>query len=128
MRGRHAAELTHQLKRAALARLAREGRAFRDLRGRLEAQDLRRRFAASRGRLTTADQRLNAAALRARERADTRLPNSRRPVEHAEPARGTRPRLRRLLERGSHSHHSRCIVGPARRTRPRDAAARRSRV
>ncbi len=73
LRGRHAAELTHQLKRAALARLAREGRAFRELRGRLEAQDLRRRFAASRGRLTTADQRLNAAALRARERADTRL-------------------------------------------------------
>lgn len=73
LRGRHAAELTHQLKRAALARLAREGRRFRDLRGRLEAHDLRRRFAASRGRLTTADQRLQAAAVRARERADTRL-------------------------------------------------------
>jgi len=73
LRGRHAAELTHQLKRAALARLAREGRTFRELRGRLEAHDLRRRFAASHGRLTTADQRLHAAALRARERADTRL-------------------------------------------------------
>ncbi len=73
LRGRHAAELTHHLKRAALARLAREGRSFRELRGRLEAHDLRRRFAASRGRLTTADQRLQAAALRARERADTRL-------------------------------------------------------
>jgi exodeoxyribonuclease VII large subunit len=68
LRGRHAAELTHQLKRAALARLARDGRAFRELRGRLEAHDLRRRFAANRGRLTTADQRLQAAALRARER------------------------------------------------------------
>jgi exodeoxyribonuclease VII large subunit len=73
LRGRHTAELTHQLKRAALARLAREGRLFRELRGRLEAHDLRRRFAANRGRLTTADQRLQAAALRARERADTRL-------------------------------------------------------
>ena len=73
LRGRHAAELTHQLKRAALARLARNARTFRELRGRLEAHDLRRRFAANRGRLTTADQRLQAAALRARERADTRF-------------------------------------------------------
>ena len=73
LRGRHAAELTHQLKRAALARLAREGRTFRELRGRLEAHDLRRRFAASRGRLTTADERLRAAAIRGRERADSRF-------------------------------------------------------
>jgi exodeoxyribonuclease VII large subunit len=73
LRGRHAAELTHQLKRAALARLARQGRTYRDLRQRLEAHDLRRRFAASRGRLTTADERLRAAAIRSRERADTRF-------------------------------------------------------
>jgi exodeoxyribonuclease VII large subunit len=73
LRGRHTAELTHQLKRAALAHLARQERTVRELRGRLDAHDLSRRFAASRGRLTTVDQRLRAAALRARERADTRL-------------------------------------------------------
>ncbi|MEX2662433.1 MAG: exodeoxyribonuclease VII large subunit [Vicinamibacterales bacterium] len=73
LRGRHAAELTHQLTRAVLARLARQGRAYRDLRQRLEAHDLRRRFAASRGRLTTADERLRAAAVRGRERADSRF-------------------------------------------------------
>jgi exodeoxyribonuclease VII large subunit len=73
LRGRHAAELTHQLKRAVLARLARQGREYRDLRQRLEAHDLRRRFAASRGRLTTADERLRAATVRSRERADSRF-------------------------------------------------------
>jgi exodeoxyribonuclease VII large subunit len=71
LRGRHAAELTHQLRRAVLARLSRQERELRVLRGRLEAHDLRRRFAASRGRLTTADERLRAAAIRGRERADT---------------------------------------------------------
>jgi exodeoxyribonuclease VII large subunit len=73
LRGRHAAELTHQLKRAVLARLARQGREYRGLRQRLESHDLRRRFAASRGRLTTADERLRAAAVRSRERADSRF-------------------------------------------------------
>jgi len=73
LRGRHAAELTHQLKRAVLARLARRGRDYGGLRQRLESHDLRRRFAASRGRLTTADERLRAAAVRSRERADSRF-------------------------------------------------------
>lgn len=73
LRGRHAAELTHQLKRAVLARLTRQGREYLVLRRRLEAQDLRRRFAASRGRLTTVDGRLRAAAIRGRERADSRF-------------------------------------------------------
>lgn len=73
LRGRHAAELTHQLKRAALAQLARQGREYLALRRRLEAQDLRRRFATSRGRLTTVDGRLRAAAIRGRERADSRF-------------------------------------------------------
>lgn len=73
LRGRHAAELTHQLRGAVLARLGRHGRVYRALRQRLEAQDLRRRFAASRGRLTTADERLRAAAIRSRDRADTRF-------------------------------------------------------
>ena len=73
MRGRHAAELTHQLRRAVLAQLARRDREHRALRQRLDAHDLRRRFAASRGRLAAADERLRAAAIRGRERADTRL-------------------------------------------------------
>ena len=73
LRGRHAAELTHQLRRAVLARLGRQGRLYRVLRQRLDAQDLRRRFAASRGRLTTADERLRAAAIRSRDRADSRF-------------------------------------------------------
>ena len=73
LRGRHAAELTHQLKRAILARIARQGREYRDLRQRLEAHDLRRHFAASRGRLSTADERLRASAVRSRERADSRF-------------------------------------------------------
>jgi exodeoxyribonuclease VII large subunit len=72
-RGRHAAELTHQLKRAVLAHLARRGREYRDLRQRLEAHDLRRHLAASRGRLATADERLRASAVRSRERADSRF-------------------------------------------------------
>jgi exodeoxyribonuclease VII large subunit len=73
LRGRHATELTHQLKRAILARLARQEREFRSVRQRLEASDLRRRLAVSRGRLRSADERLRAAALRRRERAGTRF-------------------------------------------------------
>jgi exodeoxyribonuclease VII large subunit len=73
MRGRHAGDLTHHLKRAALARLAKQSREFRTLRQRLEAHDLRRRLAGIRGRLGAADGRLRAAGLRGRERADTRF-------------------------------------------------------
>ena len=73
MHGRHASELTHHLRRAVLARLARQEREFRSLRQRLEANDLGRRFAVIRGRLRGADERLRAAALRSRERADSRF-------------------------------------------------------
>jgi exodeoxyribonuclease VII large subunit len=73
MHGRHASELTHQLKRAVLARLARQEREFRSLRQKLEANNLARRFAVIRGRLHGADERLRAAALRGRERADSRF-------------------------------------------------------
>ena len=73
MQGRHASELTHQLKRAVLARLARQEREFRTVRQRLEANDLGRRFEVIRGRLHGADERLRAAAVRGRERADMRL-------------------------------------------------------
>jgi exodeoxyribonuclease VII large subunit len=73
MRGRHAAELTHHLRRAVLARLARRDREYRGLRQRLEAHDFRRRLAGIRGRLGAADGRLRAAGVRGRERADSRF-------------------------------------------------------
>jgi exodeoxyribonuclease VII large subunit len=73
MQGRHAAELTHQLTRGILARLARHDRDFRSVRQRLETQDIRRRLAASRGRLTTAGERLRANVQYAQHRADARF-------------------------------------------------------
>jgi exodeoxyribonuclease VII large subunit len=73
LRGRHAADLTHQLRRAASAALARRDREYRGLRLRLEALDLRRRLAAIRGRLGAADGRLTSAAQRAQDRAGARL-------------------------------------------------------
>jgi exodeoxyribonuclease VII large subunit len=73
MRSRHAAELTHHLKRSVLARLSRQDREYRGLRQRLEAHDLRRRLAGIRGRLAASDGRLRAAGVRGRERADARF-------------------------------------------------------
>ncbi len=73
LRGRHAAELTHQLRNAARAALARREREYRALRLRLEALDLRRRLASIRGRLAGADGRLTSAARRAQDRAVARL-------------------------------------------------------
>ena len=80
MRGRHAAELTHQLRRAALsASGAARPRATGGCGGRLEARDLAaaaRRH--SRTRLGDADGRLRAAGGRARQRADVALRVARR--------------------------------------------------
>jgi len=73
MRGRHAAELTHHLRRAVLSRLARRDREYRGLRDRLEAHDFRRRLAGIRGRLGNADERLRAAGVRGRERAESQF-------------------------------------------------------
>ena len=73
MRGRHAGDLTHQLRRVAMAHLARRERAYRPLRLRLEARDLRRHLAIIRGRLTAAEGGLTVAAGRRRHRADSRL-------------------------------------------------------
>ena len=73
MRGRHAAELTYQLRRGAGAQVARRERVFRALRLRLEARDLRRHVAAMRSRLTGAHGRLGTAAAAARHRADSRV-------------------------------------------------------
>ena len=73
MHGRRAVELTHELRRTALARVARSGRAYRGLRERLETRDVRRQMAAIRRRLTAVDGRLSAAAVRGRDRADARF-------------------------------------------------------
>jgi exodeoxyribonuclease VII large subunit len=73
MRGRHAAELTHHLRRVAIAHLARHDRAYRALRLRLESRDLGRRLSGIRNRLGAADSRLGAASRRSRHRAESRL-------------------------------------------------------
>lgn len=73
MRGRHAAELTHQLRRASTAHLARRDRLYRALRLRLESRDLRRRLSDVRRRLAAADGRLGAAGQTVRHRARSRL-------------------------------------------------------
>lgn len=73
MRGRHAAELTHQLHAAVTARLARHARDHRQLHASLERYNPRRRMAAIRNTLAADDQRLRAAAVRSRERAETRF-------------------------------------------------------
>ena len=69
LRGRHVAELTHQLHHAVRAAIASREREFRRLRLALESRDLRRRLAAIRGRLETADGRLQSGAARRRDRA-----------------------------------------------------------
>jgi exodeoxyribonuclease VII large subunit len=73
MRGRHAAELTHRLRRAAMSGLSRRDRAYRSLRLRLESRDLRRHLAAIRGRLAAANGRLTSAGRRAQHRSDARF-------------------------------------------------------
>jgi exodeoxyribonuclease VII large subunit len=73
LRGRHAAELTYQLRRTATAQVARRDRAYRTLRLRLEARDLRRHLSAIRSRLTAAGGRLQSAAGTSRHRAQSRL-------------------------------------------------------
>jgi exodeoxyribonuclease VII large subunit len=73
MQARHAAELSHALRRGMLARIARRERDYRALRQQLETHDLRRRMAGIRGRLQAADERLGAAAVRSRDRIDGRF-------------------------------------------------------
>jgi exodeoxyribonuclease VII large subunit len=64
MRGRHAAELTHELRRALRGRLAGHERALQALRLSLERYDVRRRFGAIGARLAGADGRLRGAIAR----------------------------------------------------------------
>jgi exodeoxyribonuclease VII large subunit len=73
LRGRHAAELTHQLQVSMRAWVDARSRRYRALRQRLEQRDLARRLAAIHSRLTAADGRLAGAAGRARHRADAKF-------------------------------------------------------
>ena len=73
MRGRHAAELTHQLQQSMRQSIEARARAYRALRQRLEQRDLARRLAAIRARLVAAEGRLSGAAGRSRHRADARF-------------------------------------------------------
>jgi exodeoxyribonuclease VII large subunit len=73
MRGRHAGELTHQLRAAMRAVFDVRGRRARALQQRLEQQDLAHRIASMRGRLGRTDARLTASAERTRLRADGRF-------------------------------------------------------
>jgi exodeoxyribonuclease VII large subunit len=73
MRGRHAADLTHELRRAMRARLAGRDRRYRSLRLTLETFDLRRRLGAIRTRLAGADGKLAAALTRRQHLSAARL-------------------------------------------------------
>jgi exodeoxyribonuclease VII large subunit len=73
LRGRHVAELTHQLQRAITATVSAREREFRTIRLALEARDLRRRLAAIRGRLDGATGRLFAGVQRRHARAAAQL-------------------------------------------------------
>ena len=73
MRGRHAAELTHEMRRALRASIARRERTYQALRLALETFDLRRRLGRVRTRLVTDEGRLAAAIAKRRHAADARL-------------------------------------------------------
>jgi exodeoxyribonuclease VII large subunit len=73
MQGRHISELTHALRRAATALVARRAREHQLRVSRLETRDVRRSLAVVRSRLDAADGRLAATGARALERAQARL-------------------------------------------------------
>ena len=73
MRGRHVAELSHQLRSAMLAALARRERQSRGVQMRIDAHDIRRRLASVRARLDGADARLTADIRRRQDAARARL-------------------------------------------------------
>ena len=73
MQGRHISELTHALRRAATALVARRAREHQLRAARLEARDVRRSLAVVRSRLDAAERRLAATGARAIERAQARL-------------------------------------------------------
>ena len=73
MRGRHAADLTHELRRNLRAQVSARERTYQSLRLELETFDLRRRLGRIRTRLVAADGGLAGASAQGRHRADRRL-------------------------------------------------------
>ena len=73
MRGRHAGDLAHELRRAIRAYMASRERTSQSLRLALETFDLRRRLGRVRARLVAADGGLAGASARSRHHADRRL-------------------------------------------------------
>jgi exodeoxyribonuclease VII large subunit len=73
LRGRHAGELTHQLRAAMRGVVEARARRHRALQQRLDQRDMARHLAAMRGRLGAADTRLGGSAERTRLRADARF-------------------------------------------------------
>jgi exodeoxyribonuclease VII large subunit len=73
LRGRHVAELTHQLGRSGRALVAKRERRYHELRLALETYDLRRRIGSVHTRLARVDAALRAAAVRAQTRAEGRF-------------------------------------------------------
>jgi exodeoxyribonuclease VII large subunit len=73
LRGRHADELTFELRRALQAGLASRERSFQRLRRTLEQFDLRRRLAGVKTRLTAGDGRLHATIHTRTHAANARL-------------------------------------------------------
>jgi exodeoxyribonuclease VII large subunit len=73
MRGRHAADLTHEMRRAMRSVVAGRDRTYRSLRLALETFNLRRRLGQVRTRLVADEGRLAAAMASRRHAADARL-------------------------------------------------------
>jgi exodeoxyribonuclease VII large subunit len=87
MRGRHAAELTHDLRNAMAARLGADDRRWQALRRNLDTFDLRRRLSSVRTRLVAVDGRLASATTRYRHEADARLRSTAARLESLSPLR-----------------------------------------
>jgi exodeoxyribonuclease VII large subunit len=85
MRGRHAAELTHEMRRTTRAALARRERSYQSLRLKLETFDLRRRLGHMRTRLVAAEGRLAAGAAKRHHAADSQLRSSAARLESLSP-------------------------------------------
>lgn len=85
MRGRHAAELTHDLARTLRALVARRERSMNTLRLQLETFDLRRRLGRVRTRLVSAEGRLSSAAAERRHAARGQLRDSAARLESLSP-------------------------------------------
>ena len=73
MRGRHTAELTHELGRAMQASLSKRERRYQRLRRALETFDLRRRLAGVRARLVSGDSKLTTVMDRRRHTFESQL-------------------------------------------------------